>query len=274
MAVHFSRFASPRALAACILPSIADQISYRLFSSSAYSASASYAGAITGIAAILLLAKDRTAFIAGSLLYLAYKTTEYYYFSRISPINRGTPLPTNSREAQLAALEGLADQLIPQIEKHLSAVGLYRIPGDYKTIQEISSLIQQKKTLPTLTDPNDIISLFKAQLGILSPRLLQPYYEKLKTAASKKDPRQQRMALILVCQDIKTEKPLLKKIIHHFHKIHDNREQTKMDSLNLANCFTPLLFDIQMTSKALNDLALLIPCIRFLIENPKTLSDA
>lgn len=271
MAVHFSAFASPRNLAILILPSMGDQIAYRLFLSSAHSASASYAAAITGVTALLLLAKDRTTLIAGSLLYLAYKTTAYYLSLRTPKIQGIQPKQT--REAQLATLENLADLLFPQIEKHLSTEGLYRESGRRKTIQEISSLFQQNQTLPPLKDPHDMIGFFKAQIGILSPLLLQPYYDKLKKAASKTDQKQRTLALILVFKDIQAEKPLLRKIVNHFYKVHQNEKQTKMNSANLANCFTPLLFDIPMTPEALNDLTLLIPCVKFLIENPKTLSD-
>lgn len=272
MTVHFSAFASPRILALFILPSVGDQIAYRLFLSSAHPASASRAAMITGVTALLLLAKDRPALIAGSIVYLAYKTTAYYLSLRTLKVSQGIQ-PEKTREAQLAALEDLADLLIPQIEKHLSTEGLYRESGRRNTIQEISSLFQQNQTLPTLKDPHDMIGFFKAQLGILNPLLLQPYYDKLKKAASKTDKKQRTLALILVFKDIQAEKPLLRKIINHFYKVHRNEKQTKMNSANLANCFTPLLFDIPMTSEALNDLALLIPCVKFLIENPKTLSD-
>jgi len=273
MAVHFSTLVSPRTLAPLILPVLGDQAAYRLFLSGVHPGFAPRVAVITGVASLLFLAKDRTSLIVGSILYLAYKTAQYYYFSQNVEIDRRAYLPPNSREAQLAALETLADLLLPKIEQnYLSTVGLYRESGRHDTIQEASACFQRKKNLPPLTDPHDMTGIFKAQLRTLNPSLLQPYYEKLKSAALKSDERKKRMAMILAFQNIQAEKPLLRKIIQHFNKIHENKEQTKMASANLAICITPQLFDFAISPEGLTDLGLFTSCLKLLIENPTVLS--
>lgn len=264
MAIFPTMRASNLSLAAYLLPPIVDQITFRLFSSRVSFMPPRETAVISGFMSLIVLAEDRRTLVLSSFIFLAYKITTYYFLARAST---STDLP-KTREAQLAALETLIDFLLPQIEKHLSEEGIYRQSGNATTILEAIARFNKHQTLPKLTAADDLIGVLKAQLKAIDPPLLQPYHQQFKAAASTIDEKLKRLRLIEACGTITTEKTILKKIIGHFNKVHQTRDQNKMNSKNLAVCLTPSLFSLA----SLDDTSILTPLLVILIENPTILS--
>lgn len=263
MAILSIKRESTLTLATYLLPPIVDQITFRLFSSRVSFMPPREIAVISGFMSLIALAEDRRTSVLSSFVFLAYKIAMYYFFARTSTSTDSS----KTREAQLAALEALIDLLVPQIEKHLSEEGIYRQSGNATTIREAIARFNKHQTLPKLTAADDLIGVLKAQLKAIDPPLLQPYHQQFKAAASTKDESMKRLRLIEACGTITTGKTILKKIIGHFNKVHLNREQNRMNSNNLAVCFTPSLF-----SGSLEDISILIPLLVILIENPTILS--
>ncbi|MBS0648878.1 MAG: hypothetical protein JSS10_06620 [Verrucomicrobia bacterium] len=268
MAIHATARASAFTLAAYVLPPLIDQITFRLFSSRISSMFAHEVARIPGFISLIILAEDRRTLVWSSAIFLAYKITTSYFFAG-APVTADRP---KTREDQLAALETLIDLLLPQIEKHLSEEGIYRVPGTVTTIREARARFHANRTLPPLTEVHDLIGVLKAQLLALDPPLLQPYYQNFKAAALTKTENLKIPRLVEACRTMTTEKPILKKIIIHLNKVHRARAQNQMDSSNLGKHWVPLLLSLSAEDiQKLKDS--FAPMMATLIENPAILSE-